>query len=92
MKFQHLFSGFFACLFLLVARQPMNTNIESTKKPMTTTPAALAFVVRPASSLSLDGDWRFINDAQKKVNLKSGLRLSMTIQPGKLFLCRIPGM
>lgn len=66
MKFQHLFSGFFACLFLLVACQPMNTNIESTKKPMTTTPAALAFVVRPASSLSLDGDWRFINDAQKK--------------------------
>ncbi len=66
MKFQHLFSGFFACLFLLVACQPSNTNIESTKEPMTTTPNTSTFVIRPASSLSMDGDWRFAVDAKKK--------------------------
>ena len=33
---------------------------------MTPTPTVSAFVIHPASSLSLDGEWRFVSDAQKK--------------------------
>lgn len=33
---------------------------------MTPTPKVSAFVIHPASSLSLDGEWRFVSDAQKK--------------------------
>ncbi len=63
---QNLFSGFFACLFLLAACQSTNTKIENTREPMSSTPNASTFVIHPASSLSMDGEWRFAIDAQKK--------------------------
>ena len=62
---KYFFSAFLVSLFLLNACQPATSNVESTKEPMTSSPAASTFVIRPTSSLSLDGDWRFATDPKK---------------------------
>lgn len=61
-----LFSVYFACIFFLTACQPINTNKQVTKEPMTSAPDDSSFVIHPASSLALDGTWFFSSDANQK--------------------------
>ena len=42
------------------------TTMEVTKEPMAPTPEVSTFSIRPISSLSLDGEWRFTTDPKKQ--------------------------
>ena len=69
--FYPAFSVCFACLFFLAACQPGNINKENKEEPMPNTPTVPSPVYNPASSISLDGNWRFSIDRQDKGETES---------------------
>jgi hypothetical protein len=65
-KLRFIFSVIFICLFLLVSCQSIDPNIENTREPMTNTPSASPIVFHPARFITLDKNWHFSVDRQKK--------------------------
>ncbi len=62
----NIFPAVFVLQFVLAACQPTNPTKEMTKEPMTTTPITSNSVFPAASSISLDGTWRFSIDNHKE--------------------------